>query len=138
MNKSICYTGVFIGKICIENSNLSRDNKELAKLGIDFLGEFLKSAQPQPAKPFTVYGLALTIIQKIKTTAAQCSVEKIVLFPVFYTNGGYEIMIRVYGKDKEKIFNSLNFHPLYNIAESNMIEIDRFEKEIGVIIYEKD
>ena len=47
-------------------------------------------------------------------------------------------MIRVYGKDKEKIFNSLNFHPLYNIAESNMIEIDRFEKEIGVIIYEKD
>ena len=60
------------------------------------------------------------------------------MFPVFYTNGGYVIMIRVYGKDKEKIFNSLNSYPLYNIAESNMIEIDRFEKEIGVIIYEKD
>lgn len=71
MNKSICDTGVFIGKICIENSNLSRDNKELAKLGIDFLGEFLKSAQSQPVKPFTVYGLELTTIQKIKTTAAQ-------------------------------------------------------------------
>ena len=137
MNKSICDTGVFIGKICIENSNLSRGDKEFAKFGIDLLGEALKSSQPQPAKPYTVYGLALTTIQKIKTTAAQCSVEKIVLFPVFY-NGGYEIMIRVYGKDKEKIFNSLNFHPLYNIAESNMIEIDRFEKEIGVIIYKKD
>ena len=59
------------------------------------------------------------------------------MFPVFYS-GGYEILIRVYGKDKEKKFNNLNFHPLYNIAESNMIEIDRFEKEIGVIIYEKD
>ena len=47
-------------------------------------------------------------------------------------------MIRVYGKDKEKIFNSLNFHSLYNIAESDMIKIDHFEKEIGVIIYEKD
>lgn len=138
MNNSICDLGVSIGKLGIENSNLSRGDKEFAKFGIDLLGEALKSSQPQPAKPFTVYGLALTTIQKIKTTAAQCSVEKIVLFPVFYTNGGYVIMIRVYGKDKEKIFNSLNFYPLYNIAESNMIEIDRFEKEIGVIIYEKD
>ena len=59
------------------------------------------------------------------------------MFPVFYS-GGYEIMIRVYGKDKDKIFNNLNFPPLYNITESDMIEIDRFEKEIGVIIYEKD
>ena len=47
-------------------------------------------------------------------------------------------MIRVYGKDKDKIFNNLNFPPLYNITESDMIEIDRCEKEIGVIIYEKD
>ena len=63
--------------------------------------------------------------------------RKIVLFPVFYS-GGYEILIRVYGEDKDKIFNNLNFPPLYNITESDMIEIDRFEKEIGVIIYEKD
>ena len=60
------------------------------------------------------------------------------MFPVFYANGVYEIMIRVYGEDKDKIFNNLNFPPLYNITESDMIEIDRFEKEIGVIIYEKD
>ena len=55
------------------------------------------------------------------------------MFPVFYS-GGYEILIRVYGEDKDKIFNNLNFPPLYNITESDMIEIDRFEKEIGVII----
>ena len=60
------------------------------------------------------------------------------MFPVFYANGGYEILIRVYGEDKDKIFNNFNFPPLYNITESDMIEIDRFEKEIGVIIYEKD
>ena len=53
------------------------------------------------------------------------------------TNNNVQAYMLV-GEDKEKIFNSLNFHPLYNIAESNMIEIDRFEKEIGVIIYEKD
>ena len=47
-------------------------------------------------------------------------------------------MIRVYGKDKEKIFNILDIHPLYSITESDRIKIDRFEKEIGVIIYKKD
>ena len=133
---NIC--GVSIGKLGVENSNLSRCDKELAKFGIDLLGEVLKSAQSQPVDPFAVYGLELTTIQKIKTTAAQYSVEKIVLFPVFYANGRYEILIRVYGKDKDKIFSNLRFHPLYNITESDRIEIDRFEKEIGVIIYEKD
>ena len=66
MNNSICDLGVSIGKLGVENSNLSRGDKEFAKFGIDLLGEALKSSQPQPAKPFTVYGLALTTIQKIK------------------------------------------------------------------------
>ena len=80
MNNSICDLGVSIGKLGVENSNLSRGDKEFAKFGIDLLGEALKSSQPQPAKPYTVYGLALTTIQKIKTTAAQCSVEKLSCF----------------------------------------------------------
>ena len=64
MNKSICDLGVSIGKLSVENSNLSRGKKEFAKFGIDLLGEALKSSQPQPTQPFTVYSLALTTIQK--------------------------------------------------------------------------
>lgn len=138
MNNSIFDIGISIGKLGVEESNLSRDNKELAKSGIDVLGELLKSAQPQPVNPFTVYGFDLTSIQKIKAIAGQCSVDKIVLFPVFYTNGGHEILIRVYGEDRDKIFNHVNARLFHFISESDKKELDRIEKDNGVIIYEKD
>lgn len=138
MNKSIFDIGVSIGKFGVENSNLSRDDKELAKSRIDLLGEIFKLAQPQPVNPSTVYGLGLTTIQRIKIAAAQCSVERVVLFPMFYANGRYEILIRVYGSDADAIFNSFNVYQLGNITESDKIELDRLEKENGVIIYEKE
>lgn len=138
MNSSIFDIGSSIGKFSVERSNLSRDDKELAKSKIDVLSELLKSAQPKPVGPFTVYGFDLATIQKIKAIAGQCSVDRIVLFPVFYTNGGHEILIRVYGEDRDKIFNHINARQFNFISESDKKELDRIEKDNGVIIYDKD
>ena len=137
MNKNILDIGASIGKFSVEKSNLSRDNKELAKSGIDVLSEFLKSAQPQHVNLFTVYGFDLTTIQRIKAIAGQYSIERIVLFPVFYTNGGHEILIRIYGEDRDKIFDHINARQFHFISESDKKELDRIEKDNGVIIYEK-
>lgn len=138
MNNKIFDIGASIGKFNIERSDLSRDDKELAKSRMDVLSELLKSAQPKPVGPFTVYGFDLATIQKIKAIAGQCSVDRIVLFPVFYTNGGHEILIRVYGEDRDKIFNHINARQLNFISESDKKELDRIEKDNGVIIYDKD
>lgn len=138
MNNSILDIGSSIGKFSVERSNLSRDDKELVKSKIDVLSELLKSAQPKPVNPFTVYGFDLTTIQRIKVIAGQCSIDRIVLFPVFYTNGGHEILIRVYGEDRDKIFDHINARQFHFISESDKKELDRVEKDNGVIIYEKD
>lgn len=138
MNKNILDIGASIGKFSVERSNLSRDDKELAKSGIDVLSELLKSAQPQHVNLFTVYGFDLANIQRIKAIARQNSIERIVLFPVFYSNGGHEVLIRVYGEDRDKIFNAINVRQLYNTTDSEKSVLDNLEKENGVIIYEKD
>ena len=138
MNNSILDIGSSIGKFSVERSNLSRDDKELVKSKIDVLSELLKSAQPKPVNPFTVYGFDLATIQRIKVIAGQCSVDRIVLFPVFYTNGGHEILIRVYGEDRDKIFDHINARQFHFISESDKKELDRIENDNGVIIYEKD
>lgn len=138
MNNSILDIGSSIGKFSVERSNLSRDDKELVKSKIDVLSELLKSAQPKPVNPFTVYGFDLATIQRIKVIAGQCSVDRIVLFPVFYTNGGHEILIRVYGEDRYKIFDHINARQFHFISESDKKELDRIENDNGVIIYEKD
>ena len=53
-------------KINIENSPLTRDEKELAKTGVDCMSDLLKLIQTQPKQNITVMGMSLEEIRKIK------------------------------------------------------------------------
>ena len=139
MNPNVVNIGALAGKLTIENSNLSRDNKEWAKAGIDVLKEFISSTQqPQSGNSLAVYGFSFESIKDIKHIAAQCSVDKIVLFPVFFSNGGYNIYIRVHGIDSYKIFQYVNVIPLNNAQKKEMDVLLHLEQEYGVVIYEKN
>ena len=56
-------------KINIENSPLTRDEKELAKTGVDCMSDLLKLIQTQPKQNITVMGMSL---EEIKIGRASC------------------------------------------------------------------
>ena len=129
--------GASIAKLSIENSNLLRNDKELAKYEVDALANIIKTYQYYSNNNISVLGFNILTIKQIKMVASQCLIEKIVLFPVIYTTGNYEILIKVYGQDRQKIFDLINVKTL-NTSINNEINIDSYEKNYGVIIYERE
>ena len=123
-------------KINIENSPLTRDEKELAKTGVDCMSDLLKLIQTQPKQNITVMGMSLEEIRKIKIIAKQCSVEKVVLFP--YPNGQNVLpLIRVYGGNKELFFEYNGYpQPQLETFSNQYPGFEKFEEAYGVILYE--
>ena len=126
-----------IGKFNIENSNLLRDEKEYIKSNIDLVTDILKTNQSN-TNNISVMGFSISTIKNMKMLASQFSIDKVIVFPVFYDSGDYQILIKVIGQDRETFFDNINVQKLYNISEENEKTLDKFEKDYGVIIYERD
>lgn len=123
-------------KINIENSWLTRDEKEQAKTGIDCISDLLKLIQTQPKQNITVMGISMEEIRKIKIIAKQCSVEKVVLFP--YPNGQNVLpFIHVYGGNKELFWRYNGYTQSQLETSSNQYpSFEKIEEAYGVILYE--
>ena len=126
-----------IGKFNVENSNLLRDEKEYIKSNIDLVTDILKTNQSN-TNNISVMGFSISTIKNMKMLASQFSIDKVIVFPVFYDSGDYQILIKVIGQDRETFFDNINVQKLYNISEENEKTLDKFEKDYGVIIYERD
>ena len=126
-----------IGKFNVENSNLLRDEKEYIKSNIDLVTDILKTNQSN-TNNISVMGFSISTIKNMKMLASQFSIDKVIVFPVFYDSGDYQILIKVIGQDRENFFDNINVQKLYNISEENEKTLDKFEKDYGVIIYERD
>lgn len=126
-----------IGKFNVENSNLLRDEKEYIKSNIDLVTDILKTNQSN-TNNISVMGFSISTIKNMKMLASQFSIDKVIVFPVFYDSGDYQILIKVIGQDREDFFDNINVQKLYNISEENEKTLDKFEKDYGVIIYERD
>ena len=126
-----------IGKFNVENSNLLRDEKEYIKSNIDLVTDILKTNQSN-TNNISVMGFSISTIKNMKMLASQFSIDKVIVFPVFYDSGDYQILIKVIGQDREDFFDNINVQKLYNISEENETTFDKFEKDYGVIIYERD
>ena len=126
-----------IGKFNVENSNLLRDEKEYIKSNIDLVTDILKTNQSN-TNNISIMGFSISTIKNMKMLASQFSIDKVIVFPVFYDSGDYQILIKVIGQDRENFFDNINVQKLYNISEENEKTLDKFEKDYGVIIYERD
>ena len=126
-----------IGKFNVENSNLLRYEKEYIKSNIDLVTDILKTNQSN-TNNISVMGFSISTIKNMKMLASQFSIDKVIVFPVFYDSGDYQILIKVIGQDRENFFDNINVQKLYNISEENEKTLDKFEKDYGVIIYERD
>ena len=126
-----------IGKFNVENSNLLRDEKEYIKSNIDLVTDILKTNQSN-TNNISVMGFSISTIKNMKMLASQFSIDKVIVFPVFYDSGDYQILIKVIGQDREDFFDNISVQKLYNISEENEKTLDKFEKDYGVIIYERD
>lgn len=136
MNNQFLDSIAAFGKFGIENSGRTRDEKEWAKSGVDCLSSVLKLMQAPPKQNILVMGLSLEQIRVVKQVAAQCAIEKAMLFP--YPNGENIVpLIRVYGGDKEKFFQSLGWTRLQSNTQLGFsLECDGLEKEYGIVLYE--
>ena len=92
-----------IGKFNVENSNLLRDEKEYIKSNIDLVTDILKTNQSN-TNNISVMGFSISTIKNMKMLASQFSIDKVIVFPVFYDSGDYQILIKVIGQDRENFF----------------------------------
>lgn len=103
---------------------------------IDLIAIFDKEKSAYPERNEKLADLELMQIRKIKQIAAQYSIERVVLFP-YFDGLNIKSIIRVYGGDKENFFQNMEWSimPL-NSGKGALSELDRMEREYGIILYE--
>lgn len=121
-------------KCGIEASGQLRDNKELAKARVDYLSSLLKAIQPSPIENTSNLSISFEGVRQFKAIASHCSVKKVVLFPYFVNQYMIPVM-RVYGGDINKYCEETGQIPLTANTEESA-NIDQWEKEYGIILYE--
>ena len=126
-----------IAKLAIENSDKSTINKEFAKIGVDGIREFLKSVHPNQQMS-NIVGLSLTNIQEIKFCAEKCGLDKVVHFPVQLENGVFTSLMRMYGGNIQQFSSYLGMRLLHPTSAEENERIDFWEKNFGVIIYQRE
>ena len=128
---------VAIGKIGVEFSNLPRQEKELAKAGIECIHQIIDAMAPNDMN-YRVYGLTLREIDYVQKNAQLSGIDKVVVFPVppHISKNGY--LIRSYGRDTTGFMKRINVVPLMDsIISSNYDLIFNSENKFGVVIYER-
>ena len=118
--------GAAFVKSKIWKSKLDEDGKD----ALDFAVDVVKGALKQYTK---------SDIEKIKETALECDVEKIVALEYSLLNGEKRVLFIVYGGNVQKFFSRLGISeiPLKNNEELYQ-KIQECEDVLGSVIYEKD
>ena len=131
-------TFALAGKLAVESSAMSRENKEYAKLGIEGLQILLKEMQQSQVRDLSVMGLDLTQVAWIKTAAKQCGLKRVVLFPC-NINGQVQIFFRMYEGDRKAFCNMIGIQYIEsNLSARDEAEIEKCIKQYGIILYERD
>lgn len=125
-----------LGKLSVESSNRTHDEKEWAKTVIDSVSSFSKLMSTQCKQNITVMGVPIEKIPEIKNLAKQCSVNRVEIFPC-PSREKIVPLITVQGGNKELFFQLLGA----NIIKTNesmgfASELDSLRKQYGVILYE--
>lgn len=126
------------GKLKIEISGLSRNNKELAKERLDCTKYTLKAISQLIEQNPRTLNMNYKWIRKVKEIAVQYSVEKVVIFPYPLGNQGIAHLIRAYGGDKTGFFEALGWKSLANnsVTPKEQDSMTQLENEYGIILYE--
>ena len=95
-----------IGKAIVERSPMDRDRKEWVKLSIEGFELFLKSLQSSGNQEQAFTCSAFEQVKLIKETARQCSVRRVVAFPI-NDNGQIKTLFRIYEGNENEFFNKL-------------------------------
>ena len=124
-----------IGKLRVEASGLTRDEKERTKSNIDAFSNVLKLMQAPSTQNTDIIQLDLNYIKQIKKVANQCSIRKVVILPYPKSQ---TLLFRVYDGDREMFFRLLNLSPVKTNSNLSIEEnlIDTLESEYGIILYE--
>ena len=131
-------TLALIGKSIVESSSMDRNNKEWAKLGIEGFELFLKSLRSSENQEQASVGSAFEQIRLIKEAARQCSVKRVVAFPI-NDNGQIKTLFRLYEGNWDEFCNRLGLTRMdgrFNAKES--AELVELERQYGIILYERD
>lgn len=127
------------GKLIVEGSSLSRDQKETAKLQIDCVADLIDCLQKASAVRSSMnipqYMLSLDYLYTIKQTAKKCGLTKLILFPCL-VDGQILYCYRMYGGDLSAFCRALEIKRFddANLTMSEDVQEDLIEK-YGVILY---
>lgn len=127
------------GKLIVEGSSLSRDQKETAKLQIDCVADLIDCLQKASAVRSSMnipqYTLSLDYLYTIKQTAKKCGLTKLILFPCL-VDGQILYCYRMYGGDLSAFCRALEIKRFddANLTMSEDVQEDLIEK-YGVILY---
>lgn len=128
----------FAGKLTVESSRLSRDNKDWAKLGIEGVQALLKAMQPPRMPDISVMGFNLEQIAHIKDAARYCGLKRVVLFPC-NVNGQVHSFFRMYEGDVDAFCTKLGIVKVHgSISDGEELQIGGLIKTYGIIVYERD
>ena len=130
-------TTAIAGKVVVENSKMSPIEKELIKMGIDEMKEVLKLIIPHQ-QPSNIVGLSLQDVQMIKFYAEQCGLDRVVHFPVKFDTGNFTCLMRMYGGDIQQFSVCLGIPLIYPTDGEEDECINFWEKNFGVIIYQRE
>ena len=125
------------GKLGIELSNLTREEKELAKAELECIHQLIDAIAPNNMN-HRIYGITLQEIAFVQKNAQLSGIDKVVVFPVppHISKNGY--LIRSYGRDTTGFMKRINVVPLMDsIISSNYDLIFNSENKFGVVIYER-
>lgn len=123
------------GKLAVESSSLNRCAKEGIKLGIDFVAESAKQAQQLQQCNYSVMGLSLDDIQKIKQAAVIHDLDRVILYP-YVVNERCIACLGANGGNIPAFFSMLGIVPIEkSIIDSSISEQEALFNQYGVILY---
>lgn len=126
------------GKLGIELSNLTREEKELAKAELECIHQLIDAIAPNNMN-HRIYGITLQEIAFVQKNAQLSGIDKVVVFPVpphISKNGS---LIKSYGSDTTEFMKRINVTPLMeSIISKNHDLIVESENKFGVVIYERE
>jgi len=137
LQDSVDFAGA-IGKIRIENSDLSRDAKELKKLQVDMLAAGIKQLIPENS---VSNGMPVNWkwVLTAKGFAEKYGLIKVALLPQIAANGNIQTLVFMRGGDTRSFCREMNIEGFRTgFADDETAEMQQLEKQFGVVVFEKD
>lgn len=128
---------VALRKIQIESSNAGREEKELEKAYTDLVGSASKMFI-KPVTPNHSFNFSLSYIKQLKESAKECSLKKLIAFPIFAQNGNVSWMLMPSGGDTVTFLKTLGSNEKMSDSPEIRSQLESAIKNYGVVIYESD